>query len=809
MKVSLNWLNDFVDLRGIAPAEIMSRLSLVTAEVEGYEARGLHVQGIVIGQIVTCVKHPTKNLNVLTVNNGEAVVPVVCGAPNCRVGLKVAFAKVGSRIGDMQIGIVNIAGHESHGMCCSALELGIGTDHDGIVEIDDNAKVGQTLQQAIPDIVDTVFEIDNKSLTNRPDLWGHYGIARELSVIFGRPLKKHSVADLDKYNDLPKVPVQIENKEHCLSYGAIKMDNVTRVKSPLSMQARLFYCGCNVYNFLVDLTNYVMLELGQPAHAFDASRVGKISIGNIAPGSKFTTLKDQEINTEADMLFIKSDGVPVALAGVIGGKNSEITPSKGYMWGSLDTSGTRDCVFELATFDATNIRVTATKLGLRTDASARYEKSLDVNLNKIAAGRLLKLVSTYDKGAKVASCFNWIVAKPVKEISLSVSKDYLQRFAGVQFNYADVKKKLAGLGFSPKVTAKDISVTVPSWRATKDVTMQADIIEEIVRTFGYDKVVATAPIAEVKPVKRSQRDKVFYKLKNLLADKYAYSEVHTYLWNDTKLFKQLSIETPSHLRVVNSCIKDDDAIRSELIPHMIATAFKNRAMGEAFVFEIGRVCSGIAKDGNAIEEMHLACVASKKGVAAEVLYKQQAEMIADILDIIGYRVTFNLGESKPESYFHPKNFASIWAASKDGPGVPAKVGSIGIVHPNISGVFSPQTGVSCLSVNLTALGDVPLVEKLQRRISKYQKNVLDFTFKTDKIYGKVQAIFDEFVSPLVHSFKLKDVHVWGDGDGALKSYTLTFTVGSAEKTLTADDINAVVASVIAHGKAHGLQIIDA
>jgi phenylalanyl-tRNA synthetase beta chain len=785
MKVSLNWINEFVDLKGITPDEIVSRFSLTTAEIEGYEVKGAGVSGVVVAEIKTCERVANSDkLWKLGVDDGSGkVLQVMCAAANCRVGLRTAYARVGSQIGDFKIGVAKLAGHESNGMCLGADELGLSSVHKDIIDLGSAGEIGQDIKSVLP-IEDVIFEIDNKSITNRPDLWGHYGIARELSVIFNKPFKPYSSHKLlDKFQHLPKVPVVIENKKDCLSYGAMKIDNITVKDAPMFMQIRLFYCGINAHGFLVDLTNYIMLEIGQPCHAFDARKIGKISVGNVNGGT-FVTLKDQEVNITPEMLFIKSDGVPVALAGVIGGKNSGIEDD------------TKDCVFEFATFDAVCIRKTAAAIGTRTDASIRYEKSLDTSLNLMACARTFEFIEKFDSGAKVVCGFNWVSSEklPKEPIVVSVRKDYLERFCGMSFDYKLVERNLTALGFEPKFSAEEIVCVVPYWRATKDVSCSADLIEEIVRTIGYDNIKPAAPRVSLSPRERLPHAKLCARLKDLLCDKYAFDEVHTYIWNDTKLNKQLGIDTPSHLRVVNSCIKDDDAIRSAMIPSMIGVVARNKKLGEASVFEIGRVCCGIDAEGNAIESQVLGLCVSSKTESGDTLYKKIADIMRDVFDLCGFKVKFDLGGMRKDNYLHPKNNAAIKIGGK-------LVGGIGMVHPSVASAIDSKINLAAAAIHLDWLGGLDERREDGVKISKYQKNTLDFTFVTDKIYGEVEKCFDQFKHPLYMGYVLKDVF----GEGMI-SYTLTFTVGSFERTLTSADIEDVHKAIIAHGKKSKIEL---
>ncbi|MCL2846507.1 MAG: phenylalanine--tRNA ligase subunit beta [Firmicutes bacterium] len=777
MKISLNWLNEFVDLSGITPEQILERLSMTTAEVEGFERRGHDITGVVVGQIVTCEMHPTskKPLFKLTVDNGMEIKQVICGAPNCRAGMRVAIAVPGSRLGDINVGVANLAGEESHGMNCSALELGIGTDHDGIIDLDTNLPNGTPIEVAIPALRDIVFEIDNKSLTNRPDLWGHYGIARELAVIFNRKLRPLPVVDLEKYRDLPAVPVDIENHA-CYSFGAIRVDNVTRKQSPLDMQIRMFYCNnSSSHGLLVDLSNYVMLELGQPNHTFDASRVGKLSAGFAPAGTTFETLKGQTFDVKPNYLFIKSDGKPVSLAGIMGGANSLIT----------DT--TTDVVFEFATFEPLQIRRTSNELGIRSDSSTRFEKSLDTNLNKIAAARMIKLLTGLDKRARIASNFNWVVKTPTTEGEIAVDRNYLERFMGIVPEYRDVKRALTGLGFRPKISSRVITVTVPTWRATKDVSLAADVIEEIARTHGYDNIAPTAPLIEIRPVDALPAAVRIRRIKDILVDKYALNEVHSYIWTDAKVMKGLKIEATSNLRVINSVAEGCEAVRTDIIPTLISYVARNKGRDSIRMFEIG----GVFRD---TEQTQLGIAIASRDKSDTVLYRELAHMVSDLTQLLGVRVSYKLGGSNL-SYFHPLNNASITVGDMT-------VGEIGLVHPTTTSTVDPKIKIATAYICLDKFGAVSLDSK-KIRVSKYPKTQLDFTITTKSIYGELESVFDKLQHENVFGYRLKDIYVRENGD---ISYTVCMTVGCMDKTLTAEEIQNVWQAIVAHAKKHGVTV---
>jgi len=774
MKLSLNWIKDFVDLKGISTQDVVTRLGLSTCEIEGTEERGI-AKNVVVGRIVTCEKHPErKKLHVLTVDKGDRIVNVICGAPNCRVGLTVAFAQVGSTIGNINVGKAEIAGYESHGMCLSEHELGISSDHDGIIELSDNLKPGTDLHVAMPGLSDTIIEIDNKSLTNRPDLWGHYGFARELSAIFGRKLKPIKLETLDKFRELPQLPISIENKADCFSFGAIRIENINVPKSPLEMRIRLFYCGINSHEYLVDLSNYIMLELGQPNHAFDLAKVGnKLSIGNIAEGTEFITLKDQEIKAASNMMFIKASGEPVSLAGIMGGKNSSIDAA---------TTGT---IFEMATFDATNIRRTSQALGIRSDASTRYEKSLDVNLIPLAAARITQEVAKADKKAKVTSAFTHIISRPSKEIKIKLEKEYLERFAGISFDYNKVKSHLTALGFAPVITAKSITVTIPSWRATKDISNRADVIEEIVRMFGYDNVTPVAPKKSMKPRLPLPHLAAQSRIKDILADKYGMTEVHTYIWNNSATMKELNIDTSSFLSVINSVVAGSEQIRCELGPSLISVISKNKLKDDIAIFEIGRTFSE-----HKGEQTRLGVALAGKKDSAE-LYKELSEIITDVMSLVSVNINFNLSQVK-QKHFHPRNNANIMVAEKTH-------GKIGVIHPSVTATIDPKMNITVCEIMLDDLFNGEQATK-KMRFNKFPTTTLDFTFASGKPYGDMQSHFDKFKHQFLLSYRLKDVY---EGN-----FTLEFSIGSYEKTLDSDDLQKIWQDIVAHGKIAGYTIAD-
>ena len=501
MFLSMNWIGDFVDFTGLDKLDLIHRFSLSTAEVENeIFFKGSDLSGVVVAEIKSVENHPdSKKLHLLKVDAGDAeLTDVVCGAPNVRVGMKTAFAKVGAKLGELEISPRPLAGYTSYGMCCSEKEIGISDDNSGIMDITEDVANGTDIKD-LYQIDDIIFEVDNKSLTNRPDLWGHYGIAREFAALAGRELKPLDTVDLSQYSNLPKVDMKIEDPL-CQRYSCLQVENISTAVSPVNMRIRLFYCGMRAINFLADLTNYLMLEMGQPMHAFDSRKVEKIRIKRFDETFTFRTLDGVERNIDEDTLMICNDNTPVAIAGIMGGLDSEIVED------------TTTLTLESATFNAVSIRKSTVRLSHRTDASMRYEKCLDPEMTVPAIARFVKLMTDVDSGVQVVSSLTDEYAFKYDEIKLDFDKAFVDKYTGIDIDNDTIVSTLNSLGFSVSLTDEHFSVVVPSWRATKDVTIKADIIEEITRIYGYDNFdihTANAPLYPVRAdVEKTDEDKI-------------------------------------------------------------------------------------------------------------------------------------------------------------------------------------------------------------------------------------------------------------------------------------------------------------
>ena len=520
MYISVNWLKDYVDLNGVDIEGLINKFTLSCAEVEGIEYKGRELKGVVVAKIVDVQNHPnSKKLHLLKVDTGDQIHDVVCGAPNVRVGLVTAFAKLGAHVNGIDIGKATLGGCDSYGMCCSEAELGMSENDTGIIELDEDTKLGQDIKDVF-DIEDTIFEVDNKSLTNRPDLWGHYGIAREVAALTGRQLKPLNLENVANFKgNTIKVDVKSED---CYRYVTATVNNITKTQSAKNMQIRLYYCGMRGINLLADVTNYVMLELGQPMHAFDNEIVKQIQVYNVDKETEFVTLDGTTRTLPTNTMVIATNNTPVAVAGVMGGENSEITDN------------TTSVLIESANFNGFTIRKTALGLGLRTESSARYEKMLDPELTMTALLRYVYLVKQQDAGATITSNITDVYNYKYPKLNITITKDFIDRYIGISIPEQRVVEILKHLEFGLKVVSEGkYEVEVPTFRATKDITSKADIIEEITRIYGYDNIVPQTINQPLEPSNLDRGVALEYDLKYALANRYNLNETHSYIWYDT------------------------------------------------------------------------------------------------------------------------------------------------------------------------------------------------------------------------------------------------------------------------------------
>ncbi len=787
MFLSMNWIEDFVDLSGLDKIDLIQKFSLSTAEVENeIFHKGSDISGIVVAEIKAVENHPdSKKLHLLKVDAGDGkLTDVVCGAPNVRVGMKTAFAKIGARLGEITIAPRELAGFTSYGMCCGESEIGISDDNSGIMEITDDVANGTDIKE-IYEIEDIVFEVDNKSLTNRPDLWGHYGIAREFAAISGRELKPLDLENLQQYADLAKIDMKIEDNL-CQRYSCMQVENIKRTVSPVNMRIRLYYCGMRAINFLADLTNYLMLEMGQPMHAFDSRKVEKIRIKRFDTPFVFQTLDGVERNIDENTLMICNGDKPVAIAGIMGGLDSEIVDD------------TTTLTLESATFNAASIRKSTVRLSHRTDASMRYEKCLDPEMTDIAIARFIYLLKKYDSEIKVVSSLTDEYAFHYDTVELTFDKNYVDKCTGIEISNDTIVNTLTSLGFKTQLNNGVFDVVVPSWRATKDVTIKADIIEEITRIYGYDNFEIHTTRSPLYPVRATVEKSDEDKIKDMLVKKYKLHELHSYVWAYADEQKALGIPVEENIKLANASNPNIETIRNSIIPTQLCQVKSNTTFAPEFgVFEIGRVVEGMTSDNLCIENKKLGITLFSKTRDIKTLYFELRDMLAVITDDLKHReLSYKKAEQK-HSYEHPVNLNTIVLDGKE-------IGTIGIVHPVVSKNIDKKASIVFAQIDMAGFANVQNASIVYEEPSKFPPMTYDISVEVPKglFFDKLAESWKKSDNKLLKSAKIVDTY---DTD-TIHSITIRFEFSSNERTLASTEVQEIIDKIVANLENHGIKL---
>lgn len=776
MLISCNKLKSYIkNSDKIDWLNIWDTFTIRTAEVEGVFEKGKDMKDVVVAEITECEQHPKKeNYHILKVTDGTNTYDILCGAPNVRVGLKCALVKVGGMVSGFTITEKKIAGVLSQGMLCATDELGIGSDHSGILELPEDAVLGTDLKSMYP-IEDIIVEIDNKSLTNRPDLWGHYGIAREVAAITGNKLLPLETIEIP--NDKEDLDIKIENPELCYRYTGLRIDNLKNNKTPMDMQIFLHYTGQRSISLMVDLTNYLMLELGQPMHAFDSNAVKSIVVGNAKDGDKFTTLDGTERTLSKDNLMIKNDNEYFAVAGVMGGLDSEI----------LDTT---DSIFlESATFNATSIRKTAISLGLRTEASARYEKSLDPNMTDLAIKRFVKLLKDENPELVIASNLTDVYPTKVEEIEVTLSKDLLKKYMGFVMEDKEVEKILTSLDFKVTSNENEYKVIVPTYRATKDISMGADIIEEIARIYGYENFEEKPLCLDLTFEEHENIYTMEYETKKFLADRYQLHEVHSYLWYETELLKSLGLEKENVSLLGKN---ENNILRDDLSTSLLSIIRENfKYQNSVNIFEIGTVIQ------NNENHRHLAIVLAGDEKSAETNYNLAKNIVANLIR------TF---KNKGVTYVATKDDELSNGLKKEILAGDLSLGYINLLNGSSTSKIGKKKSIVMVELNYDLFIALTKEDVIYKPLSKYPEVTLDYTIimSKEKKYSDLDKVLNSYENEYILSYSLIDKY---ESEKENK-YTIRFIIGANDKTLSQKELESFKDKFIEHIKKNDLDIIQ-
>ncbi len=768
MKFSYNWIRQFVPALHEAPGPLERLITMKTAECEGVEPVGELLGRASIARVesVEPIAHSHNARTVVDAGpHGRKIV--VCGAPNCRSAMLTAWASVGRKL---------IDGIESDGMLASPAELGINKDHSGIIELSTGAP-GDPLPGCAPD---AVIEIDNKSITHRPDLWGHFGVAREVAAILGLPLR--DAVDLSLIPSAPPaIGIQIEDFNLCPRYSALVFENVSVRPSPYWLQARLTAIGINPINNIVDMTNSVMAELAQPMHAFDADLLsgGAIFIRPARSGEAFRALNDQDYCLDSSNLVIADAAGPIALGGVIGGAHSAIGPN------------TTRVVLESANFQASSIRKTSAAIKLRTDASIRFEKAQDPANTVRGLARAVELLREISPGIRIVGGLADQKREMPAPPPITLRHDWLERKLGRAIAPAEVRRILESLKFrvdepQPRV----YSVAVPSWRSTKDISIPDDLVEEVGRMIGYDSITPVAPLVPAAVPPANPNRKFQHEARSIFVDQ-GFTEVYNYSFLSEESVRAFGLDPAAHLRVSNPIASDQALMRASLLPGIWKNVADNARHRDSFrLFEIGleihQTASGLPE-----EIPHL--------VAA--LYERHGDGAAGLYEIKRAAECLMPGaEARPAAarpFEHPARSGElVWRSQT--------VGRVFEFHPSL--IESGRAAILDL--------DLHLVESLSAQqtkytpIRRYPSSAFDLSVVCPlrEHAGNLQTAIASLAGPLLESVQFLREYSGPPLEDGQKSVSFRITLSSPERTLSSEEVGEIYRRVIVGMRVRGYEL---
>lgn len=784
MLISIEWLNDHMDLGGLSPEEVGELMTTHTAEVDGVRDPCAAWAGIAVGHVQAVRPHPDADkLRLVTVETGHGEVEVVCGAPNVAEGQRICYAPEGTTLpGGLKLKKRKIRGVESRGMVLSERELGLGEDHDGILVLDATAPVGTPLADVLGS--GAVIDVDNKALTVRPDLWGHYGMARDIAAVLGKDLRPLELAETT--DEPAQVRVTVETPELCPRYLGWVIGGVKVEPSPDWLRRRLEQVGQRRINNIVDLTNYILLECGQPLHAFDRRQIadGHIIVRKAAAGESITTLDGVERELPEGACVIADPERAVAIAGVMGMANSEVMDD------------TTEIILEIANFERTSIRSTSKTLGLRTESAVRFEKGLDPRGVPVAARRFLKLLKEICPTAKPLGGPCDVCAELPETKTISYREGWIARRLGTPLAEAEEDGILQRLGFGVKRAGGSLKVTVPSWRADGDVGIPEDLVEEVGRIHGYDRIEPVALRGDLEPIPVEPAREARGEMREALSAKSGLTEFHMYPFTTAEQCGRARIDAGS-LQVANAEQPGLDLMTPSLIPGLLRTVGENRKRrDEVALYVIAPVFRRGAEGELPNQDERCAIAVSLREGQPVFEMKGALETVLTCLRIAGVRFQQQTDDAPP--WLHPGRCARL-ARGKE------TFGWMGQVHPAVARGFDidPRTAVADLDMKRigASRGILPNVKP----ISRYPTVPFDVAVVVPERTqaGEVSGVLEHVDGKLVRSVRLFDVYTGKNIPGGTRSLAFAITFGSYERTLGTADVERLRADVSSAIKKRG------
>lgn len=806
MKITYNWLKEFIDgLKDISPQDIANSLTMSGTEVKKLEYVGEKYKNLLVGEILSYEKHPNADrLSLCKVNVGNNILNIVCGANNFKEKDKVVVALEGAKIGETVIRKNKIRGIISEGMMCSEKELELSDESSGIMILDDSFIAGKWFSEQ-SGLDDWVFELE--ITPNRPDCLSVIGIAREVCANYGFRLKLPDYSFGSGISSDDKLTIEIDDYNLCPRYSAKIFKNVSGLKTPFWLRNRLLICDIRSINLIVDLTNYVMTEVGQPMHAFDFDAIGskKIIIRNAHDGEKIITIDGQERLLSNDNLVIATEKEPIALAGIMGGKSTEIN------------CNTKNVLLESANFNGASIMKTSKKLGLRSEASNRFEKKLDPYMTVYAIKRfedLLFILTGYKSENHIYD--NYLIINREREIKLRPSK--VKDVLGIEVDIKIISKILSGLGFKNEIEEGLVKAIVPSFRF-EDVEREIDLVEEIARIYGFEKIPSQLPRMAAKQGKYSFYQKALKNIRNTLAD-FGLKEVINYSFSSKKEFELFNLnieeEFKDYIKILNPLNEDFEILRTSLIQSLVKNAKDNinKKLNDLSFFEISKVFRKLNLEDKVFyaEKMVLGIMLTGKAIKKSW---NMNERFVDFYDLKGileslYDKFFGKNNNslsikkKEYKFFHPSISGEVLIKNKS-------CGLIGKIHPKILGQIDLKQDIYYLELDLDFfINNIPK-DKKYKQISQFPPVNIDLAFIVDEeiLCEDIEKEIFKSSGKLLRSLRLFDLYSGKQIGEGKKSLAFSLEFVAKDRTLKDTEIGVLVNRIVSNlAKKFGAKLRD-
>ena len=781
MLVSYNWLKQYTNVEANANA-LAEKITRGGIEVEGVEYLAEEISNVVVGYVVSKEKHPdAEKLNVCQVNVGEEEnLQIVCGAPNVDAGQYVIVAKVGAKLPGIKIKKAKLRGVESQGMICSLAELGLSKSvvpknyQEGIY-------VFETEQELGSDVVEVLglndYILDLSITPNRADALSMRGLTYELGALYNNKVDFKDVEKEENY-EATSLQVAIES-DSCRNYVGQVVKNVEVKSSPLWLQTRLMNSGIRPINNIVDITNYVLLEFGQPMHAFDKDLVGdKIVVRDAKEGEVLETLDGEERKLQTTDLVITDGTRAIALGGVMGGKNTEVSEE------------TKNIILESAYFNPTSVRRTSAAHGLRSDSSARFEKGIDPNMQKAALARAVELILELCPNAVVESSVG--IVKKEEEKVVEITTSYINNYLGITLSTEEIVAILEGLSFTVEVTGENLVVKVPTRRP--DISIKQDLVEEVIRIYGYDNLASTLPkFSKTTKGGLTYSQRMVRDLRAVYAS-LGFNDTINYSLVSEEEATQYTLEDHHKVRLLMPMTETHSTLRQSLVPGLLNTVQYNvaRKQKDLKLLEIGRVFFGSGDDNiQPTETLYLSATLTGEERATKWL-KESSSL--DFFAAKGYlEVVFErLGLDEKVTYkkstlegMHPGRFAEVYLGEK-------RIGFIGEVHPQVADKLGLNT-TYVFEINLDEVISESKVKSKYEEVTKYPEITRDIAMLVDvkDEYQNIYNVIESVNSKLITNVELFDLYAGAELLVGKKSLALTITYSDKQKTLTDEEVTAV------------------